>query len=330
MASGIQNTMTLIDVHQHVIPDIYKSELASVGVLGSGENPWPAWSLARQLELMDQFGIDAVLLSIASPGAWFGDIEFTKRLVKLCNEYMAQAVADHPAKFGAKGFGAMGFVALPDVEAACRSVEYALDTLKLDGVNLQSHTGHRYLGHPEEFELYAELDRRKAVVFVHPQRPPVSGMPEYSYQAGYTELTFDTTRAITNMLYTGMLEKFPNIRFIMPHMGGVTPFLLFRLSGLDDDPKLKDKVPAGVKTYLNRFYYDVAQSPSPLALRALMEIADPSRVMFGTDYPSARFFEKVMADTIAGVKEFDGFDEALLAKVMAGNAKALLPRFAKI
>lgn len=168
--------MALIDVHQHVIPDIYKSELASVGVLGSGENPWPAWSLPRQLELMDQFGIDAVLLSIASPGAYFGDVEFTKRLVKVCNEYMAQAVADHPSKFGA-----MGFVALPDVEAACRSVEYTLDTLKLDGVNLQSHTGHRYLGHPEEFELYAELDRRKAVVFVHPQRPPVSGMPEYAF-----------------------------------------------------------------------------------------------------------------------------------------------------
>ena len=317
--------MALIDVHQHVIPDIYKSELASVGVLGSGENPWPAWSLPRQLELMDQFGINAVLLSIASPGAYFGDVEFTKRLVKVCNEYMAQAVADHPSKFGA-----MGFVALPDVEAACRSVEYALDTLKLDGVNLQSHTGHRYLGHPEEFELYAELDRRKAVVFVHPQRPPVSGMPEYAFPAGYTELTFDTTRAITNMLYTGMLEKFPNIRFIMPHMGGVTPFLLFRLGGLDDDPKLKDKVPAGVKTYLNRLYYDIAQSPSPLALRALLDIADPSRIMFGTDYPSARHVEKVMADTIANVKAFDGYDDTLRAKVMAGNAKALLPRFAGV
>jgi predicted TIM-barrel fold metal-dependent hydrolase len=168
------------------------------------------------------------------------------------------------------------------------------------------------------------------VVFVHPQRPPVSGMPEYAFPAGYTELTFDTTRAVTNMLYTGMLEKFRNIRFIMPHMGGVTPFLLFRLGGLDDDPKLKDKVPAGVKTYLNRLYYDIAQSPSPLALRALLDIADPSRIMFGTDYPSARHVEKVMADTIANVKAFDGYDDTLRAKVMAGNAKALLPRFAGV
>lgn len=317
--------MPLIDVHQHVIPDIYKSELAKVGVLGSGENPWPAWSMARQRELMDELGIDAVLLSIASPGAYFGDVDFTKKLVRLCNETMTGLVADHPEKFGA-----MGFVSLPDVEAACRDVEYALDTLKLDGINLQSHTADRYLGDPEENELYAELDRRRAVIFVHPQRPHVTGMPRYAFPAGYTELTFDTTRAIANMLYTGMLEKFPNIRWIMPHMGGVTPFLLFRLSGIEDDPKARDKVPAGVATYLKRLWYDVAQSPSPLALRALLEVADPSRILFGTDYPSARPAEKVMRDTVAAVQAFDGYDETLRAKVMSGNARALLPRFAHL
>jgi len=315
--------MPLIDVHQHVIPDIYKSELARVGVLGSGENPWPAWSLQRQLELMDENGIDAVLLSIASPGAYFGDVEFTKPLVRACNETMMQMVADHPGKFGA-----MAFVSLPDAEAACRDVEYALDTLKMDGINLQSHTGERYLGDPEEDELYAELDRRKAVIFVHPQRPPAKNMPRYAFPAGYTELTFDTTRAITNMLYTGMLAKFPNIRWIMPHMGGVAPFLLFRLSCIEDDPKARDKVPEGVETYLNRLWYDVAQSPSSLALNALLEIADPSRILFGTDYPSARPAEKVMRDTVAAVRSFEGFDEPLRAKVMSGNAQALLPRFA--
>ena len=317
--------MPLIDVHQHVIPDIYKTELARVGILGSGENPWPAWSIARQLELMDELGIDAVLLSIASPGIYFGDIEFTRSLARRCNDAMAGMVAGHPEKFGA-----MAFAALPDVEAACRDVEYALDTLKLDGINLQTHAGPRYLGDREEDELYAELDRRKAVVFVHPQRPPVKDMPRYMFPAGYTELTFDTTRAIANMLYTGMLAKFPNIRWIMPHMGGVTPFLLFRLSGLDDDPKMRDKIPDGVAATLRRLYYDVAQSAAPLSFRALLEVADPSRILFGTDYPSARNVEKVMRDTIAAVKSFDGFDDMLRTKVMSGNAAALLPRFANI
>ena len=89
-------------------------------------------------------------------------------------------------------------------------------------------------------------------------------------------------------------------------MGGVAPFLLFRLSGIEDDPKARDKVPKGVATYLNRLWYDVAQSPSPLALNALLEIADPSRILFGTDYPSARPAEKVMRDTVAAVRAFDG------------------------
>jgi len=234
-------------------------------------------------------------------------------------------VADHHGKFGA-----MGFVSLPDVEAACRDVGHALDVLKIDGINLQTHTGHRYLGHPEENELYAELDRRRAVVFLHPQRPPAQNMPQYAFPAGYTELTFDTTRAITNMLYTGMLAKFPNIRWIMPHMGGVTPFLMFRLCGLDDDPKARERIPDGVAAYLRRLYYDVAQSPSPLALRALLDVADPSHILFGTDYPSARNVEKVMRDTVAAVRTFDGFDDKLRRKVMASNAQGILPRFAQL
>jgi predicted TIM-barrel fold metal-dependent hydrolase len=155
-------------------------------------------------------------------------------------------------------------------------VDYALDVLKLDGINLLTHTGNRYLGHPEEDELYAALDRRGAVVFVHPVRP--QALPPVDYPAGYTELVFDTTRAIANLLCTGTLAKYPNIRFIMSHMGGVTPFLLFRLSGLDDEPKLRARFPDGVAAHLRRLYYDVAQSAAPLSFRALLEIADPSRI----------------------------------------------------
>ena len=97
--------MPLIDFHQHVIPDVYKSELARVGVMGSGENPWPAWSLSRMRELMDEMGIDAVVLSIASPGAYFGDIEFTRPLVRKCNDVMARMVKDRYSSWDS-GLGA--------------------------------------------------------------------------------------------------------------------------------------------------------------------------------------------------------------------------------
>jgi predicted TIM-barrel fold metal-dependent hydrolase len=314
----------LIDTHQHIIPEVYREALAGIGVMGSGENPWPKWTKARMLELMDENGIEAVVASIASPGAYFGDVEFTKRLVRDCNEALAAFVREKPNRFAA-----MGFVPLPEVAAAAREVEYALDKLKLDGINLLTHTGHRYLGHPDENELYAELDRREAAVFVHPVRPPLKELPQFGFPAGYTELVFDTTRAIANLLYQGTLAKYPRIRWIMSHMGGVTPFLLFRLSGFDDDPKVRERIPDGVAAYLKRLYYDVAQSAAPLSLRALLEIADPSRIFFGTDYPFARNPEKVLRDTIAAVRAFDGFDDALLRKVEFDNARALFPRFAQ-
>jgi predicted TIM-barrel fold metal-dependent hydrolase len=315
--------LSLIDIHQHVIPDVYRAALAEVGVMGSGENPWPRWTPSRMLELMDEMNISATMISIASPGTYFGDVAFTRRLVRACNDALAQMVADRPAKFGA-----MGFVPLPDVDAAIREVEYALDVLGLDGINLLSHTGQRYLGHPDEAPLYAELDRRRAVVFVHPVRPPMKDMPEFAFPMGYTELVFDTTRAIVNLLCTGTLARHPNIRFIMAHMGGVTPFLTFRLSGLADEPRFRECMPEGVETYLRRLYYDITQSPSPGALRALLEVADPSRILFGTDYPFARQAEKVMKDTIVAMQTFAGFDDALRRKVGCDNARGLFPRFA--
>jgi 6-methylsalicylate decarboxylase len=311
----------LIDTHQHVIPKVYREQLAAIGVKGSGENPWPDWSLARMLELMQEHRIAAVMTSI-TPKAYFGDVEFTRRLVRASNEALADMVHTQP-----KTIGALAFVPLPDIKAALREVEYALDTLKLDGINLMTHTGPRYLGHPDENELYAELDRRRAIVFVHPIRPPMSELSQFSYPAGLTELVFDTTRAITNLLVNGTLAKFPNIRFVMAHMGGVTPFLLFRLRSLDDDPKVREVIPDGVDAYLKRLYYDVAQSAAPLSLRALLEIADPSRILFGSDYPFARNPEKVLNDTIVAVEAFDGFDAALRRKVMIDNARSLYVRF---
>jgi predicted TIM-barrel fold metal-dependent hydrolase len=115
----------------------------------------------------------------------------------------------------------------------------------------------------------------------------------------------------------------------MSHMGGVTPFLLFRLRGLDDQPKLRERIPEGVAAHLGRLYYDIAQSAAPLSFRALLEVADHSRILFGTDYPFARNAEKVMTDTITALASFDGFDAALRRKIAHDNARMLFPRFAK-
>jgi len=312
-----------IDVHQHVVFDEYRSALESAGLAGSGERGWPDWSADQTLAMMERVGIDAAVVSIASPGTYFNDIGFTKRLVRDCNDAFARFVGDHPGKFAA-----LGLVSLPDVSLAAADVEYALDTLRLDGIGLVSHYGDKYLGDPDFSEFYAELDRRNAVVFIHPVRAPYARDLGVHYPVGITELVFDSTRAVTNMLATGVFERYPNIRWIIPHAGGVVPFLLYRICKLDRMPAHRDMVPKGVRTYLKRLYYDVAQSIDPPALRALMEMADPAHVMFGTDYPFARNPEAVVRDTIAGVNTFEGFDDSLRTSIDRDNALALFPRFA--
>ena len=315
----------LVDVHQHPIPVYYKRALASVGVMGSGENPWAEWSLEQQLELMERNGMAAVIHSVASPGCYFGDIDFAVRVARECNEGAARLVADRPDKFGA-----FALLPLPDVAAAVREAQYALDTLKLDGICLLTHIGTRHLGQPEDDELLAELDRRGAVVFIHPLRNQAKNMPAFSYPAGLTELVLDTTRAIHNMLWNGTFKKFPHIKWIMPHGGGTIPFLTYRLSQMDH--KRPDQLISGtVAGTLRTLYYDVAEICAPAPLRALMAIADPKRILFGSDYPFSRHRAPAqdVRDLIAGFEEFDGWSAAERRDIERDNALSLLPRLAQ-
>ena len=314
----------LIDVHQHVTPQVYIDAMATIGVVGSGEGRrWPEWTIAQTIELMDKTGIAAMVGSIASPGLYFGDLEFTRRLARPCNEAIADIVRDQPKRIG--GFGV---VPLPDIGAACAELSYQLDVLKLDGVCLLSNVGGTYLGDPSFDEFMAELDRRAALVFLHPGYPARGKVPTYDAMKGTLELTYDTGRAIANMLWNGTLSKYPHIRWIVSHAGGVIPFLMFRLTKYDREPKVHEKNPDGVEAILKRFWYDVAQSAMAPSFRALLEIADPGRIVFGSDFPFSRFPEDDLRETCDGVAAFGGFDAGLRAKIERDNAVHLFPKLA--
>jgi predicted TIM-barrel fold metal-dependent hydrolase len=322
------NDGSLIDVHQHPVPDYYKHALAPLGIGGSGENPWPEWSLQEQLDLMDETGIAVAINSIASPGVYFGDITFAIRFARECNEGLAKLVADRPHRFG--GFA---LLPLPDVNASIREAAYALDELKLDGICLLSHVGSRHLGHPDEDELYAELNRRGAVVFVHPLRNQAKEVPLYTYPAGMTELVLDTTRALVNLLWNGTLGKFPHIKWIMPHGGGTVPFLAYRLSAMDKKPHIRELLPGGsVASALRTLYYDVAEIVSPAPLRCLAETVDPSHILFGSDFPFSRHRSpsQDVRDMIAGFKAFEGWDKPARRRIQRENALKLFPRFEQV
>src|SRR5262249_31748742 len=175
-----------IDVHHHILPADYVSALARLGITGGGGIPFPNWSVDAALALMDRHGIQAAVTSISSPGVHFGDAAAARDLARRCNEISARLTSEHPTRFGG-----VARLPLPDVGAALRELEHALDTLHLDGVVLlaSQHDG-RVLGDPAFDELFAELDRRQVVVFVHPTIPKTSETIPIDVPGFAAEFTF--------------------------------------------------------------------------------------------------------------------------------------------
>jgi predicted TIM-barrel fold metal-dependent hydrolase len=309
-----------IDVHHHILPPEYVATVgdARIGpLIVSGRTP--EWTPEISLAAMDRHGVATALTSISAPGLWFGDRAETLHLARLCNEFAARIRTDHPGRFGV-----FASLPLPEVDASLKEIEYALDTLKADGIGLLTSYGGRYPGDPEFAPVFDELDRRGAVVYFHPTNAPCSTcLPEIP--AATLEFPFDTTRAITSLLYGGTFARCRNIKFIFSHAGGAVPFLAERIARLAARPEFKAKVPNGVVPELKRLYYDTALSANWLAFRSLFELVGSDRVLFGSDYPFAP--EATLAATVKGLIDM-GLGDDVLRAIERDNALALFPHLA--
>ena len=297
-----------IDLHHHIVPKEYLKALASVGIKNAVGEPFPQWDIENTLNVMDRQGIAIAMNSISAPGISFGDNDFTQKLAHKCNEISASVVNKYP-----KRFGTFAILPLPDIEASIVELEYALDSLELDGVVLLTNYGGKYIGDSYYDELFHELNRRKAVVFVHPNIPPLDTLPMIIKPA-ILEFVFDTTRAIANLIHRGATKRFPNIRFIFSHGGGTVPFITWRIT-------------YGNKKIINqlkRFYYDTAVSATPYALNSLLSLVEPTQVLYGSDYPFSP--ERVVKLMNEGLQNYN-FEREVLTKIVQQNAISLFPRF---
>ena len=306
-----------IDVHHHILPPEYVATVgdARIGpLIVSGRTP--EWTPEISIAAMDRHGIATAITSISAPGLWFGDRAETLHLCRVCNEYAAAVRRDHPGRFGV-----FASLPLPEVDGSLREIEFALDTLKADGIGLLTSYGGRYPGDPAFAPVFDELDRRGAVVYFHPTNAPCSTcLPEIP--AATLEFPFDTTRAIVSLLYGGTFARCRNIRFIFSHAGGTVPFLAERIARLAARPEFKAKVPNGVLPELQRLYYDTALSANWLAFRSLFELVGSDRVLFGSDYPFAP--EATLAATVKGLIDM-GLGDPVLRAIECDNALALFP-----
>jgi predicted TIM-barrel fold metal-dependent hydrolase len=311
-----------IDVHAHIVPPFLTEAAKTAGFGASISAGFPAWTPELALDFMDANGIASTLNSVSQPGVHYGDDRNARALARRCNEFMA-GLADRYAS----RFGSFATLPLPDVEGALAEIVYALDVLKLDGVGLLASYNNDFLGDAAFDPVLELLNERAAAVFIHPNYHPSSKKLAMKIPAFLVEFPIDTTRAVVNLIFSGSIEKFPNIKFILAHNGGTLPYLSWRVSLAPlIDRRFQSFSQASILQAIRSFYYESAQAAGPGPMSALAEVADPGRILFGTDWPYCP-----TSVTQAG-------DESLLAaatddtgseRMFRSNALGLFPRLGR-
>jgi predicted TIM-barrel fold metal-dependent hydrolase len=255
---------------------------------------WPVWNAHRHLELMDRTGIARSILSVSSPGVHFGDDFRAQVLARRMNDAAAALAEDHPGRFGF-----FASLPLPDVRGSLVELEYAFDMLNADGVVLTSNAGGQYPGDPSWDQLWRALDERAAVVFLHPTSPPQWRQVALDRPRPMIEFLFDSARAVSDLVLSGIFVRYPRIRFIVTHAGGVLPLLADRLDLFRRTfgAAASDELPT-VADQLHELWYDLAGTPVPHQLPALEAIAGTSRLLYGSDHcftPSEAVTQQIAA-----------------------------------
>jgi predicted TIM-barrel fold metal-dependent hydrolase len=304
-----------IDVHHHLSSPGFIAEIKG---RKTGQIPLENWTPAKSLDDMDKGGVATSILSISEPSVHFGDNDAARKLARETNDYAAKLIADHPGRFGM-----YATVPLPDVEGTLREIEYALDTLKLDGLCMMTDYEGKYLGDPVFWPVMAELNRRQAVVYTHPFRNACCKNLVPDVFEPLIELGTDTTRTIASLLFSGTAAKFPDIKFIFSHAGGTAPFLMQRFTYYFAARKdLQPRLPEGPAHYLQRFYYDTANASTIWPLASLTKLVQPTQIVFGTDFPFL-----TAGGTASGLRETGLFGPEDLRAIERDNAARLMPRY---
>ena len=272
----------MLDIHAHMIPPVYRAMLTRHDALLEDGFLIPEWTPEAHLEFNEQAGISRSILSVSSPHPYFGDAAESREVCRAINEYGADCRNRWPEQFG---FAAC--LPLPDVEGAIDEAVYALDVLHADAVKLASNSRGLYLGEAAMDPLLAELNRRKALVIIHPHRP--EPLKEGVFTAGpipLFEFLCDTTRAVLNLIASGATARYPEVRYVVPHCGSFLPNIYDRLKGIS-----RILVPLGrmpeidVSAEFSQLYFDTAGSPVPDLLNLLETFAAPEQILYGSDYP---------------------------------------------
>lgn len=309
--------MSRIDIHAHFLPDFYREALIAAGLsTPDGIKAIPPWSAEEALDVMDRLEVARSYLSISSPGVHFGDDVAAAGLARRCNDEAAELARRHPGRFGW-----FASVPLPDVDAAVAEAERSLRHLGANGIVVETNARGQYLGDPALEPLYALAAARRVPVFVHPTTPYEAEHLALGHPRAMLEFLFDTTRSITDLVLSGTLARHEDLRVIVPHAGAALPILANRIELLLPILAEGDATPPSMREALRSLHFDLAGAPVREMLGALLSVADPDRIHYGSDYP---FTPPDVCVQLAEVLDAtDQLSAQLRTKIDSSNAEAL-------
>ncbi len=333
-----KTNMRPVDVHYHMwAPEFLKITKDNGFPVGPGEpNFWDPkktpWSLSMAVEHNEKAGVIG-MTSVPGSTNWGPKRELWPRLARVSNEYAARMRADYPKLFGM-------WAALPmmDIDASLKEIEYSLDTLKADGFGLVTNYmidgADKFQGDSFFNPIYEELNRRKAVIYVHPQLLHCDPTPRAGDPRGHQECEellpkgvddsgyrIDTGRAMATLVFTGSTTRYPDISWIWSHAGGTTPSLFGQYIFRREEPRPRPPNFKGTAYEFKKFYYDTAQVYDTEEMRTAKALWSTSQIVLGSDFP---YYS--VAETLEGVKNCGVFNQAELQAVYYENIHRLVPR----
>jgi predicted TIM-barrel fold metal-dependent hydrolase len=307
-----------IDTHHHLLPDFFwqatESDHAPVGGLAPLR-----WSKEASIAFMDDAGIDVAVVSLSTPGVHTGDSAKARALARRCNEFSAELIRSRPDRFG--GFACLP---LPDVDASLEELSFALDALKLNGFVLFTNSNGVYLGDRALEPVFAELERRKTVVYVHPNPSPDAVAHSLGLPDNLLDFPTDTNRAVAQMHYTNRFARTPNVKYIFSHAGGSIPFLAVRFAIIDEMGFIPGGEQRGMAADMfRRMYWDTALAASDPVLRMLRDVAGIGQVLYGTDFPYLR--RDLAVKSKQRILQSSELNDSERLAALGGNALRLFP-----
>jgi 6-methylsalicylate decarboxylase len=317
------DTSLTVDTHHHILPDFFWRETNDSHAPVGGLAPLQ-WSKEAMISFMDDAEIDVAVMSVSTPGVHLGDSEKARSLARRCNEFAAKLVNARPDRFAS-----FACLPLPDINASLEELSYLVDVLKLDGVVLFTNSRGVYLGDANLEPIFEELERRKSVVFVHPNPSPDASRHSLGLPDNLIDFPTDTNRAVAQMHYTNRFARTPNVKYIFSHAGGSIPYLAARFAIIDEMDFIPGAKQRGTAASMFRcMYWDTALAASDPVLRMLRDVTGIDQVLFGTDFPYLR--RDLAVNAKERILESSELNDSEQRNVLGGNALRLFPRLRSI